>query len=402
MIRKESSQGIGYSVVELNGVRHVFAAAVPGNGGNLQEQTRDALSTIEQVIHEEGTRGSIVHQAVFLRDICQIENLRRIIRDFYGDELPATSYIPQPPCGGKLVEIEALGVGRQDDGVQIERHSEQMVITRHDGVAWVHLAHVCPDKTSTTVYDRSMDIFRKTAADLAARGFSYDQILRTWLYLGDIVGPEGETQRYKELNRARSDFYRDLRFGNCHVPPGLNRPVFPASTGIGTGGRQVMMSSIAMATDRQDVLLVPLENPLQVSAFDYGQHYSPKSPKFARAMAVVAGRYATILVSGTASITASETQHMDDMEGQTWQTLDNIAALISEENLCRHGLPGFGATLDELALVRVYVKRQEDYAMAREVCNIRLGELPSIYAIADVCRSDLLVEIEGLAFSRRE
>jgi enamine deaminase RidA (YjgF/YER057c/UK114 family) len=402
MIRKESSQGIGYSVVELNGVRHVFAAAVPGNGGNLQEQTRDALSTIEQVIHEEGTRGSIVHQAVFLRDICQIENLRRIIRDFYGDELPATSYIPQPPCGGKLVEIEALGVGRQDDGVQIERHSEQMVITRHDGVAWVHLAHVCPDKTSTTVYDRSMDIFRKTAADLAARGFSYDQIIRTWLYLGDIVGPEGETQRYKELNRARSDFYRDLRFGNSHVPPGLNRPVFPASTGIGTGGRQVMMSSIAMATDRRDVLLVPLENPLQVSAFDYGQYYSPKSPKFARAMAVVAGRYATILVSGTASITASETQHPDDMEGQTWQTLDNIAALISEENLCRHGLPGFGATLDELALVRVYVKRQEDYAMAREVCNIRLGELPSIYAIADVCRSDLLVEIEGLAFSRRE
>ena len=118
-------------------------------------------------------------------------------------------------------------------------------------------------------------------------------------------------------------------------------------------------------------------------------------------MAAVVGDYATIFVSGTASITASETRHTNDMEGQTWQTLDNIAALISEENLCRHGLAGLGTTLDDMALVRVYVKRQEDYETAREVCCIRLGELPAIFAIADVCRDDLLVEIEGVAFSQR-
>ena len=118
-------------------------------------------------------------------------------------------------------------------------------------------------------------------------------------------------------------------------------------------------------------------------------------------MALTCGDYATIFISGTASITASETQHFDNVESQTHETLDNIAALISEQNLCRHGLPGLGTTLDNLGLVRVYIKRQGDCQKTRAVCESRLGELPTIYAYTDVCRPELLVEIEGIAFSRR-
>jgi hypothetical protein len=112
MLRKMSSDGVGYSVVELNDVRHVFAAAVPRGGSTLEEQAEDALRTIEAIIDEEGTRGSIVHQAVFVADPCQIDECRQIIRDFYGAELPATTYIPQRPCEGKFLSIEAFGVGR--------------------------------------------------------------------------------------------------------------------------------------------------------------------------------------------------------------------------------------------------------------------------------------------------
>jgi enamine deaminase RidA (YjgF/YER057c/UK114 family) len=361
MIRKESSDGIGYSVVELNDVRHVFASARPRQGNNLHEQARDALQTIEAVIREEGTLGSIVEQAVFLKDIGQQDACRQIMEEFYGDELPATTYIPQPPCEGRLLEIEALGVGRGQGEVEIQRYSERMVVTRHDGLDWVHLAHIIPETTATSVYERSRDIFRLTAKGLAAHRFRYGQVIRTWLYLGDIVGAEGDTQRYKELNRARSDFYRDIEFGSGGVPPGLKRPVFPASTGIGAVGTDVVMSSIALVTDRDDVVLVPLENPLQTSAFDYDAEYGPESPKFSRAMAILAGECATIFISGTASITDSETRFAGDVEGQTQQTLDNIAALIGEENFRRHGLRGPGATLSDLALVRIYIKRQEDY-----------------------------------------
>jgi enamine deaminase RidA (YjgF/YER057c/UK114 family) len=177
--------------------------------------------------------------------------------------------------------------------------------------------------------------------------------------------------------------------------------VYPASTGIGADGRDVLMSCIALCTKRDDIVAAPLENPLQTSAFQYSTKYGPESPKFARAMALSCGPFATIFVSGTASITESETRHVGDVEGQTRQTLENIEALISEDNLRRHGMAGLGAAMHGLALVRVYIKRREDYAKTRAVCEARLGEVPTVYAVADVCRPELLVEIEGIAFSRR-
>jgi len=401
MIRKESSDGIGYSVVELNDVRHVYAAAVPRVGGNMKAQAEDALSTIRAVIEEEGTRGSIVQQAVFMSDAKHLNCCRGLIEKFYGDELPATSYIFQPPCCGKLLSIEALGVGRGLGEVQIQRISDQLVVTTHSDISWVHAAQIVPDTPSPCVYERSLSAFAKMKDLLASRGVRFDQVIRTWLYLGDIVGPEGNTQRYKELNRARTDFFDGICFAPDLVLPGFDGVVYPASTGIGTDDRDVAMSCIALVTDRRDIVAVPLENPRQTSAFAYAAKYSPKSPKFSRAMALSCGPYATVLVSGTASITNAETRHVGDIEGQTRETLDNIEALISPANLAAHGMPGLGTTLEGLALVRVYIKRQEDYAKCRAVCEARLGELPTVYAVADVCRPELLVEIEGIAFSQR-
>lgn len=401
MIRRESSAGVGYSVFEPNGVRHVFAAATPQRGETLDEQTRDALKTIEAVVREEGTHGRIVQQAVFLRDWAQMEQCREIIRDFYGPDLPATTFIMQPPCDGKLVAIEAMGVGGRSDDLSIERLGERMVITRHDGITWVHLANITLHSSFGSVYDRSCHVFAAAADALALRGFDYDQTIRTWLYLGDITGPEGDTQRYKELNRARTDFYRDRRFCRGLVPDNWQSPIYPASTGIGTEGRNLVLSLIAFETSRHDIRLLPLENPVQTAACDYELRYGPQSPKFARAMGVVGPKYTATFISGTASITNSETRHLNDVERQTHQTLDNIEALIAPANYERYGFAGCGSTLDDLAIVRVYIKRQEDYPSVRAICEARLGEVPTVYAVADVCRPDLLVEIEGIAFSPR-
>jgi enamine deaminase RidA (YjgF/YER057c/UK114 family) len=401
VIRKVVDKGVGFSAVDLNDVRHVFATAVPRRGTTLGQQASDALRTIEAVIEQEGTADSIVQQAVFLADVNQVDECRDMIRKFYGGKMPATSYIPQPPCEGKLLAIEALGVGGEHGKVEIERRGEQLVIARHNGIAWVHCAQSVPRTEAGGVYDGGLSAFEQMRSLFASVGVGFEQVIRTWLYLGGIVADEGPTQRYKELNRARTDFFRDLHFRVGRPPDGFHGSIYPGSTGIGTEGRGIMMSAIALATDRADILAVPLENPRQISAHEYPDHYSPKSPKFSRAMALSCGTYATIFISGTASITASETRHIGDAALQTGETLDNIAALIGEENLARHGLPGLGTALDSLGLVRVYIKRQEDYAKVRAVCEKRLGEMPTIYAMADVCRPELLVEIEGIAFSHK-
>ena len=398
-IQKFSNHGIGYSVADWSDVRHVFAAAVPRRGTTLAEQTDDALRTIEAVISVHGAHGAIVQQAVFLPDPALIDECREIIHKFYGKDLPATSYIAQPPCEGKLVEIEAMGLCSGRKEVEITRVSEQLVIARHSGVAWTHAALV-PRRSTGGAYEQGVSAFRQLKELLAGVNVRMDQVFRTWIYQGGIVADEDASQRYKELNRARTDEYQGIQFLCDRLPKGHPPGVYPASTGIGTEGLGLEVSAIALTTDRPEVLAVPLENPRQTPAYDYTAKYSLKSPKFSRAMAVTCGDYARIFISGTASITAAETRHIGDAAGQASETLDNIAALISEENLSRHGLPGLGTTLAGMGLARVYIKRKEDYARVRAICEERLGELPTIYAIADVCRPDLLVEIEGIALSR--
>ncbi len=173
----------------------------------------------------------------------------------------------------------------------------------------------------------------------------------------------------------------------------------PGQHGIGTSGTNVALACMALDSRRRDVFLLPLENPQQTPAYDYPSKYSPHSPKFSRAMAVVQGHFVSTLVSGTASIVDSKTVHPGDILRQTEQTLDNIQRLIAPENFARHGLPGAGATLRDIAKLRVYVKRAKDYEACREVCERRLPRVPAIYLHADICRSDLLVEIETVAFS---
>lgn len=399
-IQKFSSRGVGYSLADWSDVRHVFAAAVPRRGATLAEQADDALRIIETVNSVHGAHGTIVHQSVFVPDPALIEECRRAIREFYGEALPATTYIAQPPCEGKLIAIEAMGLAAGRSGVKIERISEQLVIARHNGMAWTYAAPAVRPPADARAYEQGIGAFRQLERLLAGLDMRLEHVVRTWIYQGSIVADEGGAQRYRELNRARTDAYDGVPFLRRLLPKGHPPDVYPASTGIGTEGRGLGLSAIALATNRPDVLAVPLENPRQTAAYRYGARYSPQSPKFSRAMAVTCGPYAMIFISGTASIKNSETVHPGDAAAQTRETLDNIEALISEENLSRHGLPGLGSTLDGIGLARVYIKRKEDYPRVREVCEERLGELPTVYALADVCRPDLLVEIEGIALSR--
>jgi enamine deaminase RidA (YjgF/YER057c/UK114 family) len=431
MIRKEIRADAGCSVVELRGVRRIFATVAPSRGVTLAEQAESALQTTETLFAEYGGLGSMVMQSVFLRNIADRAACRQLFEAFYGPAMPATSFIAQPPCDGKLLAIEVWGLDGDGDKLHIERPGDGLVTARHDGAAWAYLGDVCSGgakgtevvvaardaredilsrqpppspsvcKPPQSTYAQSLSAFRLAGERLRSAGWRFDEVIRTWLYMGDIAGPEGETCRYRELNRARADFYQDLKFGAGLVPCDWNRPVFPASTGIGALGDDLMIGCIALRADPSDTLLLPLENPLQTSAYDYVHQYGAAKPKFVRAMAVVTGQLMTTFISGTASITASESRHDDSAVRQTQQTLDNIAALIAPDNLQSHGVPGLDATLDDLALARVYVKRQADYEAVRAVCQARWGQLPTTYVVGDICRGELLVEIEGIAVTQR-
>jgi enamine deaminase RidA (YjgF/YER057c/UK114 family) len=400
MIRKELGTDLGYSAVEFDGVRRVFATVAPTRGATLAEQTESALLTLRARFQEEASPGSIVMLSVFLKNVNDQAACRQIIEDFYGRDLPAASYVFQPPCDGKLLAIEAWGLAGGSDNLQIERRDGTVVIARHNGAAWAYLTDVHPESAAGPICNRSLSAFCTAGERLRAIGWRFDEVIRTWLYLGDITGNEGQTCRYLELNRARAGFYRNLKFGAGLIPREWNGAIFPASTGIGALGDDLAIGCIALRAERAGVGLFPLENPLQTSAYDYAHQYGSETPKFVRAMAVATGGLVTTFISGTASITASESRHDDSVEQQTRQTIENIEALIAADSFRQRGLPDVGATLDDLALARVYVKRQEDYEAVSTICRTRLGEVPATYVVGGICRDELLVEIEAIAFSR--
>ncbi len=400
MIRREVNRDVACSVIEMNGVRHVHVVAKPHVGGSIAEQTCVALQAVRAAMGDHGASESIVEQSIFAAELERTDACRDVVRGFYGREMPATTYVPQIPCGDAVVVVEAFGLAPAGEkSFRLERRSDQLVVVHYDGASWCHCGHVPPVHSNGSVHAHSLDAFGRTADLLEEAGFGFGQIVRTWLYLGDIIGQEGDRQRYHELNRARAEYFNRISF---RKPPGRNGRVFyPASTGIGAEGRGLLVSCVALRSERGDCAVVPLENPRQTSAFNYAPPHSPASPRFSRAAAVVLDNVATVFISGTASITESQSRHPDDVELQTHQTLDNVAALIDQENCRSHGLDGFGATLADLAKMRVYLKRASDFEQVREICRRRVGDLPAVYAVADICRPELLVEIEGLTYMRR-
>ncbi len=400
IVKRFSAPGVQYAVIEMGKVTRLALMITPLGRGPVHLQLGEALRSLRTVLEQQSEKMNVTVQTVFLKDLNDQTLCEQILAARYVDEPPVTTFVHQPPCSGAAIAIEVWATGGKT--VYVERPMPNVLQVSMGNVTWTHCGGITPRSTTGSVYEQSLDAFSQMKQMLKKAGVEMDHLIRTWLYLGNITGPEGDLERYMELNRARTDFYEGVQFGRGHVMAGVRQAVYPASTGIGMCGSGITMSATAIDTDRKDVFILPLENPQQTPVYEYEAVYSPKSPKFVRAMAEAIGDYVVIWISGTASIVNSKTLHTGNPGKQADQTLTNIELLLSQKNLARHGAPGAGATLRDLAKLRVYVKRAQDYAIIRKVCEKRCGKnIPIIYVVADVCRSDLLVEMEGLAFAKR-
>lgn len=395
-----AAAGAEHSLIELGGAKQSVLMFTPRGRGAFREQADEALSVVDKTLKEQPQPMSIVTQTIFLSDWdCQAE-CEQVLAARYGRRLPVRNYVVQPPCSGAALAIEVWAVG--GDGVLVERLGDKALVVSYGGLRWVHCAGITPAPAEKSAYTQTLDTLNQMRATLERAGTGFESVVRTWFYLGDITGPEiknKDTLRYEELNRARTDFFCGIRFYPSVLRSGDHGKAYPSSTGIGMGGGGLVTSCLSFETMRDDMFLLPLENPLQKPACDYG--CSLQSPKFSRAMALLSGDALMVWISGTASIIDEESRYLNDIEKQTERVIDNIGKLISRENFALHGVDGAGASLRDLASVRVYVKHIEDFDKCRAVCERRLAGVPAIYTVADVCRPELLVEIEGVAFSKR-
>jgi len=369
----------------------------PSARGSFRRQATEVLKELRAVLDRSDARPVVTLQTIFLKRQNDRAECEELLHEFYGGNRPVTAYVAQAPCSGAALAVEAWAVSGPD--VAVERCGPRTLSITSSGVRWIYCSDLESSCAADGVYNGSMEVMKGLQDALAVAGSSFERVVRTWFYLGGITHQDGRIEPYQEFNRARADFYQDIRFGHGLMRQGQS-PAYPASTGIGMRGGGLAATCMAVETERRDAFLVRLENPQQTPAFEYHPRYSLKSPCFSRGMALALGRQLTTWVSGTASIVNSESQHLGDIEAQTHQTIDNIQKLLAPENFAAHGALNAGASLRDLAKVRIYIKRSGDFARCRAVCEQRLGKIPAIYALADVCRPELLVEIEGVAFSQ--
>jgi chorismate lyase / 3-hydroxybenzoate synthase len=232
---------------------------------------------------------------------------------------------------------------------------------------------------AATALHRATDAgYREMFGALETLAFPYP--LRIWNFLSEINATSDDGERYWHFNSARQDVFI-----------GLNRAIagnVPAASAVGVGPASPL-TIYCIASARAPIAL---ENPRQCSAWDYPAQYGPRSPTFARAC-IASDAAQTLFISGTASIVGHASAHAGDQREQTREIVRNIRALIGAAN---DHLGGERYQLERLRY-KVYVRHAEHQPSIDRELRHEVGAAAQVlYLKADICRHDLLVEIEAL------
>jgi len=251
---------------------------------------------------------------------------------------------------------------------------------------------------SETMFDTNTD---KTPIQLATEcaysqifslidKLSFPYLFRIWNYIADINYQSFGLERYVQFNLGRQDAFishgRDV-VGN--VPAACALGFESLSDKAIPNKDSLMISFLAGRVEPQCI-----ENHRQISAYQYPQQYGLRSPTFSRASLVRVGLDDVLFISGTASIVGHTTLHAGDVIAQTRETMENIKIILAEAN---QRMSHTKFELSDLSYT-VYIRHREDIENIRNELTFCIGDkLKAIYLQANVCRKDLLLEIEATA-----
>jgi enamine deaminase RidA (YjgF/YER057c/UK114 family) len=227
------------------------------------------------------------------------------------------------------------------------------------------LGDIQPGDSTASPGEQTTDVMETIRKSLLSAGMDFQNVVRTWFYNDRIL------DWYAEFNRARSAFFQEH---------GIT--AIPASTGIGVANRAgaaLVAKAIAVAPKNGHATIRRVESPLQCEASAYGSAFS-------RALEVADRAARVLYVSGTASIEANgDTAHVGNATKQIAKTMEVVEAIL-ERN---------GMSLGETVRAIGYFRHREHIPLWEEYCRGReLAPMPIILTECEVCRANLLFEIE--------
>jgi chorismate lyase/3-hydroxybenzoate synthase len=206
--------------------------------------------------------------------------------------------------------------------------------------------------------------------------------LKIWNYVPDINRGSGDDELYRRFCLGRAEAVL--------INPG-DRPPLPAATAIGAPASEHALQVYFLAASLPGL---DVENPRQVSAWRYPRQYGPKSPLFSRGTILRLNGSQQFLISGTASIVGHQTHHENQVTSQVSESLRNVSSLLDEG----HRLMGDArASLDSDGILKVYIRNPDHLELIRQTLDVEApAEIPRIYLQGDICRENLLTEIDGI------
>lgn len=290
---------------------------------------------------------------------------------------------PRPGAAG--CGLEWLGGDLPDEswrtGGEISAGQIGDVVWRRSG-GLLFLALEQPEDPSSDPAEAVEAAYDQLLSTVAASGCR--QLLRAWNYLPAINAGDGDAERYRRFCVGRAAALHRAGYGDGEL-----------CAGTAIGSDEPCLRIYLLCGPEPGI---NIENPRQVSAYRYPRRYGPRSPSFARATAIAgAAGDALLMISGTASVVGHRSVHEGDVDAQLEEIICNIESLMAESSrrLGRSSPAGFGKN----CLLRVYVRHAGDWPAIER----RLRERWPLTRLAglrgDVCRSDLLVEIEAVSRS---
>jgi chorismate lyase/3-hydroxybenzoate synthase len=247
-----------------------------------------------------------------------------------------------------------------------------------------HVRFACDDHYLFAAVERDERDFRGLDAAAEAvyteirrfqRGSGYPYLLRLWNFIDHINLGYGDLERYRQFCVGRGRGLTDMPADR-----------YPAASAVGRQQTTHKVQTVWLAARQPGA---PLENPRQMSAYRYPRVYGPTSPSFSRATLNTDG---TLIVSGTASIVGHVSRHPGEPLAQLDETVKNLTALTSHAAGDKDKLHETGSS----HLFRVYVRHAEHAAPISEHLLRAVPGSHAIFLAADICRSELLLEIEAL------
>jgi enamine deaminase RidA (YjgF/YER057c/UK114 family) len=288
--------------------------------------------------------------------------------------LNAAAEVPTVPrlwlCGGggALPPVYQRFVVEGAEPRLIRRDGNTVGVAYHDAFAeYCLLTGVLPPDKNAPRAAQTTAVFEAIEEALSDAGMTFANVARTWLFMDRIL------EWYDEFNRTRDAFFRSRKVYDGMVP---------ASTGIGSAnlsGSAITACAIAVKPKNGNVTVEALPSPLQCAALQYGSSFS-------RAVEIGTPETRTLLVSGTASIEpGGATAYVDDVEKQIQLTMDVVEAILVSRGM------GWG----DATRAVMYLKKAEYLPLWQEWLRTHgLAGMPLVNVEADVCRDDLLVELE--------